>query len=203
MLAFSQAAENNKEPIAEVLRRVFVNRGAILEIGSGTGQHAVHFGRSLPHLTWQASDLPENLELLAARIVAEGPENVYPPIALDVAQQPWPVTSDTFDGIFCANSIHIMSWPHVEALFAGIGAHLTENGIVCLYGPFKYAGAFTTESNARFDNWLKQRDPLSGVRDFESVDALAQAQGMVLQHDFPMPANNQLIVWQRQAPGEF
>lgn len=202
MLAFSQAAENNKDPIADILRRIFANSRAILEIGSGTGQHAVHFSRCLPHLTWQASDLPEHLDMLAARISVEGPENVCPPIALDVAQQTWPVGCATFDGVFCANSIHIMSWPHVEALFAGIGAHLTENGILCLYGPFKYAGAFTTESNARFDDWLKQRDPRSGVRDFEAVDALALAQGMALQHDFPMPANNQLIVWQRAAPGQ-
>lgn len=195
MLSFSQAAENNKEPIAQILRAAFAEVRNVLEIGSGTGQHAVYFGQCLPHLIWRTSDLVHNLPDIQAQLTVEAPANVVPPVALDVADHPWPVTN--IDGLFSANAIHIMSWEHVMHMFRGIGEVLLEKAAVCLYGPFKYNGEFTTPSNAQFDVWLKQRDPLSGVRDFEAVDALAQAQGLALIADHSMPANNQLLVWKR------
>lgn len=195
-LAFSQAAENNREPIARILRDAFADVREVLEIGSGTGQHGVYFGQCLPHLIWRPSDLAQHLPDIRARLDAEAPANVLPPVALDVADHPWPVTS--VDGVFSANAIHIMSWDHVLHMFRGIGEAVSARGTVCLYGPFKYGGAFTTPSNAQFDGWLKQRDPVSGIRDFEAVDALAQAQGLRLVADHAMPANNQLLVWRRQ-----
>ncbi len=195
MPAFSQAAENNKAPIALILREAFADVRNVLEIGSGTGQHAVYFGQCLPHLIWRTSDLAHNLAGINARLAAEAPPNVIPPVALDAAAQPWPVTD--IDGVFSANAVHIMPWEHVVQMFGGIGQILRERGMLCLYGPFRYKGEFTTPSNAQFDLWLKQRDPQSGVRDFEAVDALAHAIGLRLVADHAMPANNQLLVWQR------
>jgi len=121
--------------------------------------------------------------------------NVLPPLALDVSQTEW--RSGRYDAIFSANTLHIMGWPEVEHFFAGVGAVLEPGGVLVVYGPFNYNGAFTSESNARFDAWLKARDPASGVRDFEAVDALARAQGLVLQQDVDMPANNRTLVWHR------
>lgn len=195
MLAFSQAAENNKEPIADVLRGAFKEVRSVLEIASGTGQHAVHFGACFPHLTWQPSDLAEHLDDISERIIAKGTANVLAPVVLDVAVHPWPIGA--VEGIFSANCVHIISWAHVEHMFRSIGEVLAQGGVLCLYGPYKYDGDFTTESNARFDQWLKSRDPLSGIRDFEAVDGLAREQGLSLVQDVAMPANNQLLIWQR------
>jgi Protein of unknown function (DUF938) len=195
MPPFSQAAENNKEPIARVLREAFADALKVLEIGSGTGQHAVYFGQCLPHLIWQPSDLESNLADIRARLAAEAPDNVLAPMALDVAMQPWPAIK--VDSVFSANAVHIMSWPHVVHMFRGIGQIIAGQGTVCLYGPFKYRAEFTTPSNAEFDLWLKRRDPLSGIRDFEDVDALARAIGLQLVANHAMPANNQLLVWRR------
>lgn len=195
MPAFSQAAENNKEPIARILREAFAEVRNVLEIGSGTAQHAVYFGQCLPHLTWRTSDLAHNLSDINERLSAQAPANVMPPVALDVAMQHWPVSD--IDGVFSANAVHIMSWDHVTHMFRGLGEILCARATVCLYGPFKYGGEFTTPSNAQFDLWLKQRDPASGIRDFEAVDALAQALGLHLVADHAMPANNQLLVWRR------
>ena len=167
----------------------------MLEIGSGTGQHAVYFGKALPHLIWQTSDLPDNHAGILAWLNEAALINVKSPLALNVEDGVWPLA--TVDGIFSANTAHIISWPQVTAMFAGIGRVLAPGGIACLYGPFNFAGTYTAESNARFDVWLKARDPLSGIRDFEAVDALARAQGLVLQHDYAMPANNRMLVWQR------
>lgn len=195
MMAFSQAAENNKEPIASVLRDVFKEVRQVLEIASGTGQHAVHFARALPRLTWLSSDLAANLDDIRERLARDGVANAPPPLALDVTERPWPALK--VDGVFAANCLHIMSWAEGEHLFGGIGEVLDPGGTACLYGPFKYGGAFTTESNARFDAHLKRRDRASGIRDFEAVDTLARAQGLRLIRDAAMPANNQLLVWRR------
>lgn len=167
----------------------------MLEIGSGTGQHAVFFARALPHLLWQPSDRAEWLPALRARIAQEGPENLAAPIELDVTWAPWPIFDA--DTIYSANTLHIMAWQEVEAFFAGVGRTLAKaaHRTLAVYGPFKYRGAFTTPSNAAFDESLKSRDPASGIRDFEAVDALARAQGLVLSADHAMPANNQLLVW--------
>ncbi len=194
-LAYSQAAENNKEPIADVLREAFKDVGTVLEVASGTGQHAVYFAGCFPHLMWQPSDLSEHLGDIRDRLAQEGLANTLPPIALDVAQHPWQVP--VVDAVFSANAVHIMSWAHVEQMFTGMADVLAGEGVLCLYGPFKYGGDFTTPSNARFDEWLKSRDPVSGIRDFEAVDALAVAQGLSLSGDVAMPANNQLLVWKR------
>ena len=196
MLSFSQSADNNKEAIAAVLGTAFADVSCVLEIGSGTGQHAVHFAREMPHLQWQPSDRPEQIVGIQERLALEGAGNILPPVVLDVAQYPWAI--DSVDAVYSANCVHIMSWQHVEHLFRGVGKVLDEGGLMCLYGPFKYDGAFTTESNARFDLSLRMRDPLSGVRDFEAVDALARQEGMELVADHAMPANNQLLVWRRQ-----
>ncbi len=195
MIAFSQAAENNKVHICDKLSSVLKNASFLLEIGSGSGQHAVHMAQHLSHLTWQPSELAENLNVLNTRLTQEAPENVENALALDVSSQPWPLSS--CDAIYSANVVHYMSWTRVEHLFDGVGQILDQGGILCLYGPYKYNGNFTTESNARFDQWLKQGDAQRGVRDFEEVDRLANKQGLSLKHDFAMPANNQLLVWQR------
>ena len=195
MLPFSDACERNKEPILAVLREAFADCTRVVEIGAGTGQHAVHFARNLPHLAWQPTDRSEYLDGLAARIAAEGPPNLAQPVELDVLRQPWPPLAG--DAVFSANTLHIMSWPAVESLFAGLPGALEPGGVLAVYGPFRYRGQFTTASNAAFDAMLRERDPESGLRDFEAVDALAQAAGLQLQADHAMPANNQLLVYRR------
>lgn len=196
MIEFSQAADNNKADICDKLCNILTSSRHLLEIGSGTAQHAVHMAQRLPHLIWQTSELAINLKTVQARLDHERPQNVKDPIELDVSSQPWALAS--CDAIYSANTVHIMSWADVEHLFHGVGKTLQNNGFLCLYGPYKYNGNFTTPSNERFDQWLKQNDPVSGVRDFEEVNRLAQDQQLVLQNDFAMPANNQLLVWQRQ-----
>lgn len=193
MLLYSEACERNKGPILEVLREAFGDRRCVVEVGAGTGQHAVHFARHLPWLEWLPTDRDEYLADLAARVVSDGPPNLAAPVALDVLQRPWPPLRG--DAVFSANTLHIMSWPAVEAFFAALPGVLEQDGMLAIYGPFKYAGRFTTGSNAAFDAMLRSRDPASGVRDFEAVDALARAAGLALVADHSMPANNQLLVW--------
>lgn len=195
MLPFSEACERNKHPILEVLRSVFADTGEVLEIGSGTGQHAVHFARHLPHLAWQPTDRAEHLPGLAARIALEGGDNLRSPVELDVTQASWPFVRA--DAVFTANTLHIMSWPEVVKFFTGIGRVLARDGRLAVYGPFRYSGRYTSDSNERFDLGLRERDPGSGIRDLDDVNALAREQGLVLAADHPMPANNQLLVWQR------
>jgi SAM-dependent methyltransferase len=193
MLPFSDACERNKDPILAVLRGALADRRRMVEIGAGTGQHAVHLARHLPHLVWQPTDRGEYLEGLVARVAAEGPPNLLAPVELDVLQEPWPPVRG--DAVFSANTLHIMSWPAVEALFAGLPRVLEAGGVLAIYGPFRYGGQFTTPSNAAFDAMLRERDTQSGVRDFEAVDALARNAGLSLVADHAMPANNQLLVW--------
>ena len=192
---FSESCVQNREPIMAVLRELFADRSHVLEVGSGTGQHAVYFGAELTHLLWQTADVPPHHAGIRLWLAEAGLANVLPPLALDVNQTNW--CSDRYDAVFSANTLHIMSWPEVEKFFGGVGEVLESGGILAVYGPFNYNGAFTSESNARFDAWLKARDPASGVRDFEAVDALARAQGLHLQQDIAMPANNRTLVWRR------
>jgi cyclopropane fatty-acyl-phospholipid synthase-like methyltransferase len=194
-LAYSEACERNKRPILAILTEAFAARARVLEIGSGTGQHAVHFARHLPHLTWQPTDVAEYLPDLAERIAREGTPNLLAPIALDVRAEQWSVAS--VDAVFSANTLHIMDWDSVQHFFRGVGEVLSADGVLCVYGPFRYGGRYTTESNAAFDRGLRARDPASGLRDFEAVDALACAQGLTLSADHAMPANNQTLVWRR------
>lgn len=191
----SEACERNKGPILNILKDIFANRRYVLEIGSGTAQHAVHFGNNLSHLVWQTSDLKENLPDITERIKLEGPDNIKLPLELDVTHRPWNV--EAADAIFTANTLHIMPWAFVPDFFEGTGQVLTTNGILCVYGPFNYNGEFTSESNKDFDKWLKNHNPESGIRNFEDVNTLALNQGLKLIKDYSMPANNRLIVWVR------
>lgn len=194
---YSTACERNRDPILQILRGVLANAGRVLEIGSGTGQHAVYFGAALPHLSWQTSDLPQNHPSIQAWIAEAGLSNVLPPIALDTAAGPWP--SQSFDAVFTANTCHIMAWDEVVAMFAGIARVLRPGGAVCIYGPFNYGGRFTSDSNARFDASLRERAAHMGLRDFEAMDALARGHGLELAADHAMPANNRLLVWIKTA----
>jgi cyclopropane fatty-acyl-phospholipid synthase-like methyltransferase len=191
MLPSSEACERNKEPILEVLRSAFAARLQVLEIGSGTGQHAVHFAAQLPHLTWHPSEQLSYLSDLAARVKLQGTRNLRPPTLLDVRQPLWPLRA--VDAIFTANTLHIMSWPAVMAMFQGAGAVLQPGGVLCIYGPFRYDGRYTSKSNQEFDLMLQERDPQSGLRDIGEVTALGAQQGLRLKTDHNMPANNRLL----------
>lgn len=191
------SCERNRDPILAVLREHLPARRHVLEIGSGTGQHAVHFAAAMPQLCWQCSDRAEHLPGIRAWLDEAALPNTPAPLELDVARGPWPRAR--FDAAFTANTLHIMGWAEVEALFAGLGAALDADATFVAYGPFNYAGAFTSDSNAQFDAWLRARDPRSGVRDFEAVDAQARAIGLRLQADVAMPANNRCLVWVRGA----
>jgi len=197
MLPHSDACDRNKGPILEILRREFADCTHVLEIGSGTGQHAVHFATAMPGLVWQPSEVAEAMPALRKRIFNEGPSNLRAPVVIDVAQSPWDVRK--VDGIFTANTLHIMHWPQVEAFFAGLPAVSKPGTVLAIYGPFRYAGEYTSGSNESFDAMLRARDPGSGIRDFEAVDALARAAGFTLLADHRMPANNQMLVWKLSA----
>jgi len=196
-LPFSEACERNKQPILGVLRDAFAGSNRILEIGSGTGQHAVFFAAQMPHLKWQPADTDEYLPGLRARIAHAALANLAAPAELDVRMQAWPVSE--CDGIFSANSLHFMSAECVVEFFRGVGEVLEQNGVLVVYGPFRYSNAFTSESNAHFDVWLKQTDTVLGVKDFEWVNELAVERGLRLVSDTAMPANNQTLVWVRNA----
>ncbi len=192
---YSQACENNKTPILEKIREIFVQPVTVWEIGSGTGQHACYFASELSHLIWQPTDLSVNHSGINAwRDEAKLP-NLNPPLILDVTDTVWPFKG--MDAVFTANTLHIMSWQNVVILFERLQIYLNPRAKVCIYGPFNYDGRFTSESNARFDEWLKNRDPLSGIRDFEQVVKLASTAGLLLQNDFEMPANNRLLVFKK------
>jgi hypothetical protein len=195
MLPFSEACERNKEPILAVLRTAFADRAQVLEIGSGTGQHAVHFAAALPHLIWQPTEQLKYLSDLNSRVKLEGPANLRPPTLLDVNQSVWPLRSA--DAIFTANTLHIMGWAEVQAMFRGLNSVLAARGILCIYGPFRYGGRYTSESNRDFDRMLLERDPLSGLRDINDLSSLAERYGLQLKEDHDLPANNRLLVFVR------
>lgn len=191
---YAPACDRNRDPILAVLREHFADRQRVLEIGSGTGQHAVHFAAALPHLTWQTSDRPDNLAGIRLWLDEAALANTPPPLALDV-NGPWP--RQRFDAVFSANTLHILSWAEIERMFAGLATVLDQTARVAIYGPFNYGGRYTCESNAQFDRWLKREDARRGIRDFEAVHALAGGIGLTLVEDRPMPANNRCLVWQR------
>jgi len=188
------SCERNREPILEVLRQHFADRRHVLEIGSGTGQHAVHFAAALTWLDWQCSDRAENLPGIRAWLDEAALPNTPPPLELDV-DGPWP--RGAFDAVFSANTLHIMAWHEVEALFAQLPAVVTDDARLAIYGPFNYGGRYSSDSNAAFDQCLKARGTHMGIRDAEAVDALAAAARFVLVDDVAMPANNRCRVWQR------
>ncbi len=193
------SCDRNREPILAVLREHFAGSSRVLEIGSGTGQHAVHFAAAMPWLTWQTSDVAENLPGIRAWLDEANLANTPPPLVLDALQSPWPEIDA--DAVFTANSLHIMGVDAVEALFRGVGRVLAgaPGGTLVAYGPFNYGGAYSSDSNRDFDAWLKARDPRSGIRDFETIDVLASTEGLRLVADVAMPANNRCLVWSRNA----
>lgn len=196
MKPFAESCEQNKQPILAVLNQYLQNAKSVLEIGSGTGQHAVFFAEQFSHLSWMASDQAEYHEGINLWLEEYSQGNIEGPFLLDVNQSAWPI--EATDAVFSANTVHIMSWPSVENMFAGVGRVLNKGGYFCLYGPFNYNGQFSSESNANFDAWLKQRDPASGVRDFEALQALASKAGLAFVHDHEMPANNRILAWQKK-----
>ncbi|MFL0811305.1 MAG: DUF938 domain-containing protein [Agarilytica sp.] len=191
---FCQACDNNKDPILTVLQHAFANVSRVLEIGSGTGQHAVHFAPGLPHLTWQTSDRALNLHGIEAWMAANPAINLPGPIPLDVDDTLWP---NDFDAVFSANTAHIMPWKQVERMFLMVGKTLWNYGTFALYGPFNYNGKFTSEGNFKFDTQLKLQNPNQGIRDFEAINCLALSVGLVLLEDHAMPANNRLLIWEK------
>jgi len=192
-LPFSQSCENNKAPILDVIKTVFAQSTHVLEIGTGSAQHAVYFSRHLPHLIWQTSDQAPYLEGIEMRLAQTRLPNLKAPLVLDVSKV-WPLAnSNSIDAIFTANTLHIMSKEMVEAFFTGVGEHLAPTGQLCIYGPFNYDGEYSSESNASFDIWLREKDHRSAIRDIEWVQALALKHGLTLTADLPMPANNRLL----------
>lgn len=192
---FSEACERNKGPILEVLQDVFAGCRRVLEIGSGTGQHAAYFAARLPHLLWQTADVPQHHAAIRAWLKEARLANLLAPLDLDVNRFNWPQAA--YDGVFSANTAHIMSWDEVRKMFDGVGTVLTSPGVFVLYGPFNYGGAYTSGSNTAFDASLRAQDPRMGIRDFEAVNELALGCGLVLAQDRAMPANNRTLVWRR------
>lgn len=187
------STQRNRDAILEVLRIQFAGRNRVLEIGSGTGQHAIYFAQALPFLSWQSSDRAENVQGIQLWLDEAGLPNTPDPIILDVNAPP--DMGDRYDAVFSANTLHIMSWREVERLFEFLPRVMTDDALLTVYGPFNYEGCFTSYSNAQFDALLKLDDPLRGIRDFEAVDALANQAGMTLLDDHEMPANNRCITW--------
>ncbi|UCH46927.1 MAG: DUF938 domain-containing protein [Betaproteobacteria bacterium] len=194
---FSPACERNREPIADVIDPLFADIESVLEIGSGTGQHAVYFGARMLHLVWQTSDLPNNHHGIHQWLEEAALPNVLPPLSLDVDDESWPV--QRFDAVFTANTLHIVSWPSVQNMFAGISRLLDEDGLFCVYGPFRYGARHTSESNARFDASLRSHDPHSGIREIGAVLELARGVSLAMTADHAMPANNRLLVFSKTA----
>jgi len=190
------SCERNRAPILAVLREHFADRRRVLEVGSGTGEHAVHFAAALPQLSWQCSDRAEHLPGIRAWLDEAALPNTPPPIELDVAGA-WPPAR--YDAIFSANTLHIMAWQDVERLFARLPAATTNDAILAIYGPFNVDGRYSSESNAAFDRWLQARGAHMGIRDAAAVDALAAAAGFTLLEDRAMPANNRCRIWRHSA----
>lgn len=195
MKPFSEACERNQEPIFEYLQDLLAPSKHVLEIGSGTGQHAVYFAQRLPHLLWQTSDVEANLSGINLWLEEANLNNTPKALTLDLDHSE--NIQPEYDAIFSANTLHIVSQEQVIKFFTLVGRLLNQQGKLIVYGPFNYNGEFTSESNARFDVWLKQRDPKSGIRDFETVCELANQHNFELQNDYTMPANNRLLVWQK------
>ena len=193
---FAPASERNAAPILDVLRDEFADRTRVLEIGSGTGQHAVHFAAELSHLSWQTSDLERNHPGIRAWIDEAGLDNVLPPLVVDVLGANLPAAS--YDAVFSANTAHIMSLAAVARMFELVGHVLTAGGVFCLYGPFREHGVFDTESNAAFDRALRHQDPSMGIRDLEALDAFGTDHGLRRMRKHGMPANNYLAVWNKK-----
>lgn len=192
---YSESCDQNREPIYSVIKPILADVGKVLEVGSGTGQHAVYFAEKMPHLRWYTSDRKEYIPGIRQWVTESVLDNVVAPIELDVTASEWPQFD--VDVIFTANSVHIMSDQDTVNLIDGAGKLLRPQGNLLVYGPFNYDGGYTSESNQRFDHWLKDRDPESGIKDFEFICELANKNGMSLIKDYEMPANNRLLHYQK------
>lgn len=196
---FSPACERNQDAILAVLRDRFADRRRVLEVGSGTGQHAVHFARALPQLVWQTSDITENMSGIGEWLAEAGLPNTPAPLRFDVnGALPDGPPAARYDAVFTANTLHIMGWPEVERLFAALPNLMAPDALLVVYGPFNEGGRFTSPSNAAFDASLRADHPQRGIRDIEAVDALATAAGLRRVEDRAMPANNRCVTWQRR-----
>ncbi|GHG01531.1 methylase [Thalassotalea marina] len=202
-LPFSQACENNQQPILEQLATFLNGEESILEVGSGTGQHAVYFAKKLPNITWFSADLAINHPHLTQRFKESTLANICGPLELDLSQD-WltstrPLLANkAVSVVYSANTLHIVSWTLVEHFFTSVSELLPTHGLLFVYGPFNYQGRFTSPSNAEFDLWLKERDAQSGIRDIEAIVKLANQQKLTLKHDIAMPANNRFLVFQKE-----
>lgn len=193
---YSESCDQNRQPILDVIKPLLQDKSRLLEIGSGTGQHAVYFASQLPGLHWQTSDRAEGLAGINMWLQDDNPGNVLAPLELDVCTSQWP--SDKYDACFSANTLHIMHESEVECLFTRLGTVLETAAEVILYGPFNYNGDYTSDSNRQFDQWLKSRDPGSGIKHFERVSELACDNGLVFIKDYPMPANNRILHFRKK-----
>ncbi|WP_221798375.1 DUF938 domain-containing protein [Oceanobacter mangrovi] len=197
-LPVADSCLRNQQPIAEVLEAELPAHSVVLEIGSGTGQHAVFITQRLPNITWQPSELAERLSVINARRLRSGQANFLPPLVLDVAQDLWPVKQ--VDAIFSANVAHYISWPKLRSMFAGMGRVLRTSGLAFLYGPYNYEGKFTSDGNKALDEWLKADvDAEAGIKDFEQVVLAARKEKLRLVKDIAMPANNRILVFKKYA----
>lgn len=192
---FSPSCEQNKDVILNTINPLLNDKKSVLEIASGTGQHAVYFSQQMPFLTWQTSDLIESHSGIQQWIEESASGNVLSPLELNVSAENWPTKQ--YDAVFSANSFHIMAKQHVTDFFNNINAVLNPTGLVIIYGPFNYNNQYTSDSNASFDIWLKDRNPESGIKDFEWCNHLALKAELTLQHDIEMPQNNRILVWQK------
>lgn len=194
---YSESCDQNREPILSVIKPLLKDKRTVLEIGSGTGQHAVYFTSKMPHLTWQPTDQKQYLHGINLWRRDAHTDSILEPLELDVTRSEWP--DKQYDAIFSANTLHIMHLHDVKSFFRGVKDRLNEDGVLIIYGPFNYNYQFTSESNARFDDWLKMRDSQSGIRHFEEVNELASQQSLVLEKDYPMPANNRILYWKLES----
>lgn len=192
---FAESCVQNQQVILDVLKVLFKEPGQVLEIGSGTGQHAVFFSEHLPHLQWQPSDLADQHDGMKLWLQEVEHDRLAEPLEIDVDHGPWPL--DEVDYVFTANTTHIISSAQVENMFRHVASCLKKGGLFAQYGPFNYNGQYTSESNARFDVWLKQRDSNSCIKHFEALQQLAESNNMTLLRDVEMPANNRILVWQK------
>ena len=195
MKPYAESCVQNQAEICSVLQSLLCESKHVLEIGSGTGQHAVYFADRMPNLIWQSSDFAEYHQGIQLWLDEAGLENTPTPIDLNVSARPWPKLN--IDAIFSANAVHIMSWVHVVDYFKFGSELLEKDGLLILYGPFNYNGKFTSESNRNFDHWLKSRDPKSGVRDFSNLNKLAEKNSLLIIDDIEMAANNRILCWKK------
>ena len=198
---YSESCDQNRDVILSIIEPLLKSASTVFEIGSGTGQHAVYFAEKLPHLVWQTSDRAAYLDGIRQWISDSKLKNIRPPVELDVSENQWPHRDQSagveVDAVFTANTVHIMNQTDTDNMISGVAALLRKGGSLIIYGPFNYDGQYTSESNARFDQWLKQRDPQSGIKNIETLLLSAQQQGLALVSDYAMPANNRILHFQK------